>query len=421
MTHSFEVGGRCRNRKGEYEVISLNGSRMVIRYSNGEKIETTVELQERIRRNIQEEEELERSQSKREPKAIGGIRRSRLRAISDVNMRWQQLKQGGQAVWEKLSTKARIMCVYRAAREGVALPVESTSEENTLVKCALILLLAKASAKERQTVFRSAHTLFQDYVVAQAWCSTDPLDLAPLLPGCAPQVVRYCEARPWSTNEERESEISRVSRAYCPRARKPCGVLGQGNRRPYALQGARLYAVRSRGWKDWSLLELLEEVGVEPDLAGLQSAGEYVTRLSGWVNRLNEIRERLKCSVCGQIMTPNSRYARNLAAYNATVFSCQAGSDHDNDIYLSHCWGCRRIIDSRESQIQIEGYYLCVYCGSGPLESNDYTQGDICPKCGTPDMATGSYDRGRTCRACHHSIQLPPTHKLTGRAEKPAG
>ncbi|MEA3377377.1 MAG: hypothetical protein U9R72_14400 [Chloroflexota bacterium] len=48
MGHPFEVGGTYRNRHGEYEVVEIDGPDMVIRYSNGRRLETTVKLQARI-------------------------------------------------------------------------------------------------------------------------------------------------------------------------------------------------------------------------------------------------------------------------------------------------------------------------------------------------------------------------------------
>jgi hypothetical protein len=56
MKKPFQAGKKYRNRQGEYEVISIDGSKMVIRYTSGGTIETTVALQSRIRRNIQAEE-----------------------------------------------------------------------------------------------------------------------------------------------------------------------------------------------------------------------------------------------------------------------------------------------------------------------------------------------------------------------------
>lgn len=51
----FVVGNQYENRKGVYEVMSLNSKkkRMVIKWKNGEEIESPMELQKRIIRNMQ--------------------------------------------------------------------------------------------------------------------------------------------------------------------------------------------------------------------------------------------------------------------------------------------------------------------------------------------------------------------------------
>lgn len=35
--HPFEVGGRYRNRVGEYEVLSLDGDTMTVRFDDGHR------------------------------------------------------------------------------------------------------------------------------------------------------------------------------------------------------------------------------------------------------------------------------------------------------------------------------------------------------------------------------------------------
>ena len=116
-------------------------------------------------------------------------------------------------------------------------------------------------------------------------------------------------------------------------------------------------------------------------------------------------------------MRPNAGYAKNLAVYNVTVVSCRHGYGHDQDIYLSHCWNpdCFVIIDSRANGVRVEGYYLCLKCGSGPEDSHSFTQGDVCPNCGEREMTaeTGSL---KSCRAFRHQITLPRERYLTGRA-----
>jgi ribosomal protein S27AE len=159
---------------------------------------------------------------------------------------------------------------------------------------------------------------------------------------------------------------------------------------------------------------LLAAVNLTPYVTPLDLGDptEYVPRLCGWINRLNEIRERLRCSACGSLMKPNYKYAKNLARYNATVVSCDGGPAHDGDVYLNHCWACRTIIDSRDCRIRIDGYYLCLKCGSGPQHSKTFRQGDLCPKCGGTSM--DGHRRNWTCRRCYHTIRLPSEFRMTG-------
>ena len=53
----FEVGATYENMKGPYEVISIRRNEMVIRWENGNEIETTVDLQKRIIERMAFEEE----------------------------------------------------------------------------------------------------------------------------------------------------------------------------------------------------------------------------------------------------------------------------------------------------------------------------------------------------------------------------
>ena len=340
--------------------------------------------------------------------------------VDQVNSVWSSIEVGSLSGWQKLSREAKILCIYRNAKENKSLPLSvlKSTKDDPLVRCVLILLWAKDNPQKSCAAFKKAHTLFQDYVVDQAWSSTEPLDLYPLLPHCRPTEVEveYCEGRPWPTEEDKKLRSDRVSRAFCPRTNGPCDPFKFVPDIGMNWGEARLYAECSQYWEDWSLLELIEATNVVPRIPDeLKSPDEYVPKLSGWVNRLNEIRERLKCSVCGQIMPPNYRYAKYLARYNSTVVSCQYGSDHDQNVYLNHCWGCGKIIDSRESTIRVEGYYICIHCGSGPKRSKSYTQGDICPKCGARGMSAIEWnDPNCECLSCNHSIQLPPKRKLTG-------
>lgn len=92
MDHPFEVGQVYRNRKGEYRVVSLNGPRMVIRYTDGSVLHTTVEIQERIWSNIQAEVALEREIQRAKPPRLK--RRGRERGLDFQTLQDHDFQEG---------------------------------------------------------------------------------------------------------------------------------------------------------------------------------------------------------------------------------------------------------------------------------------------------------------------------------------
>jgi hypothetical protein len=60
----FEVNGVYRNRIGQYQVLSLNGPRMRVRYDDGEEAELNVNIQARIWENIVAEQEARAASSR---------------------------------------------------------------------------------------------------------------------------------------------------------------------------------------------------------------------------------------------------------------------------------------------------------------------------------------------------------------------
>lgn len=55
----FEIGGRYRNRLGWYEILNIEGDKLVVRYeADGKEASLPIELQQRILFNISQEEEM---------------------------------------------------------------------------------------------------------------------------------------------------------------------------------------------------------------------------------------------------------------------------------------------------------------------------------------------------------------------------
>lgn len=54
--HPFTIGSRYRNRAGDYDVLSLDGDTMTVRYDDGRQQTLNVDTQARIWRNIHDDE-----------------------------------------------------------------------------------------------------------------------------------------------------------------------------------------------------------------------------------------------------------------------------------------------------------------------------------------------------------------------------
>lgn len=348
-----------------------------------------------------------------------------------IKLVWNFIVDGSLFIWHYLSRQAKILCVYRLAKENTKISIfltelkriHNTSPENDdLIRCILKILWAKENPNQSNNVFKQVDELLINSVIKYAKNSTEPINLDPLLPYCKPTevTVKYCEGKLWEKKEiQTAGEPKIVTSAYCPRVRKNCNLFEPNKKANsnFGLYGARLSAECSQDWENWSLLELFKAVNIVPSLPDLKRPEDYLPKLSGWINRINEIRSRLKCSVCEDIMPHNIEYSKFSTKFRVTVFSCKHGNGHDHNIYLNECWGCRAIVDSRESKYKSkeDNYYICIHCGSGTQHSNTYTQGDICPKCGTLGMEVSqSNNRYRECHSCNHSVKLPEDKKITG-------
>jgi hypothetical protein len=137
MTHPFEVGKTYRNRIGEYEVVSLDGPRMVIRYTNGSLLRTRVDLQARIWQNIQMEARAERAeervQARARLKCRGGRRGLDFQGLEDHDFKegvggtsWRARASFGGRLAQRMSDTTQCFfqsyAIYRRAEIHIAQP-----------------------------------------------------------------------------------------------------------------------------------------------------------------------------------------------------------------------------------------------------------------------------------------------------------
>jgi hypothetical protein len=290
-------------------------------------------------------------------------------------------------------------------------------ENHRLIKGMLLIMLVREQGEtEKKDAFDKIHDHFCDYII-QVYESNEEVDWA-ILKSVFPQChimnsnVSLCEAKTWKI----ENEIT----AFCPRIQTRCTTCC-GEKNPL---GAQISARENMDWEHWNLLEYMQSERIEPYLTDelnnqLENVGEYINRMAGWINRIIQLRDRLRCSKCKTRLIGNLKYSRKkMSVYANTVFYCphsKHSDGHDQSVYINHCWNDGSIVDNRYEQIRIEGYYLCMNCGTGPQQSYEYTQGDICPACGSHEMVQSNrYYRHFTCRNCQHKIQIPGARNLTG-------
>lgn len=108
-SHPFRAGERYENRRGLFEVVSINGDSLQIRWDTGEVVNTSVDLQAKILRNMEKELTNAAAQKrKRTPKSFGeffrGLRRE---DFSDdvTGTHWRSREQLGGAVTRLLESK----------------------------------------------------------------------------------------------------------------------------------------------------------------------------------------------------------------------------------------------------------------------------------------------------------------------------
>jgi hypothetical protein len=108
-SHPFRTGERYENRRGLFEVVSINGDSLQIRWDTGEVVNTSVDLQAKILRNMEKELTDAASQKrKRTPKSFGEFFRGlRAEDFSDdvTGTHWRSREQLGGAVTRLLEAK----------------------------------------------------------------------------------------------------------------------------------------------------------------------------------------------------------------------------------------------------------------------------------------------------------------------------
>lgn len=178
------------------------------------------------------------------------------------------------------------------------------------------------------------------------------------------RVVDYCEGRPWkkeplwnkSTNQP---TVEQYEFYWC--------------RGGYCAQRNDTLDFNKPFYK-WTIIEISAVLNITLDKL-------TIATLTGWINRMNEIVERLYFRSCKEVLRPYPFQPKTLGIYGVPMFQCvnDQCEMHEQPIRFTHCLNgkCHEILDSRDCE-------KC--CGTGL----------ICNHCGTKCPRCVGYDAGVT-------------------------
>ena len=144
-----------------------------------------------------------------------------------------------------------------------------------------------------------------------------------------------------------------------------------GNKYWWCRNGRCYDACQSRhdsvNWRKFTLLDMIICLGLPFD-------EEEYFKFIGTLNRLEQLKEHLKCRECNHILRPSKQ--SNFSFYRTNLFKCTNKNciEKEKNIYLSSCsnFKCMNVIDSRESvrcdytskgHPDKKGLYICKNCG----------------------------------------------------------
>ena len=365
--------------------------------------------------------------------------------------------------WPHFTTNEKLLAVHYLLANNIALPneINESSEDHPIVK-AYLKLIHGALNNQKEQASLDAHNHIIDGVLkkvpapgAKVTISQAELliDFERAIPRCGmPETsgVRFCEGN-YRTKPSYSDYLRKIParditpdmrfeyECHCPRLeRKKGGYRNSGC--PVEIGSgdgvARLFESRQLPWTQWTILEVLAILGYPPNLISyfrasgykprIQDAkinhNEYANKIAAVVNRIDDLRDRLRCgwrnghidpkAGCGKPLKPDFSYRVFPAAYGITVTGgCEEESSgpHDVSTYFNHCKRCVTIIDSRESPIKDDSLintYVCSSCGGWGQEG----RGEFkkCGKCGSYDCyERESNPKSIQCRRCRHTWNPP--------------
>ena len=157
-----------------------------------------------------------------------------------------------------------------------------------------------------------------------------------------------------------------------------------------------------------SFADLWNSIGVKTVVGEGYTENNYPYKKDAYMNKIIKYRPHMYCESCGSRLLGNAVYSKKGDATDSlTVLNCkQMKSDAcDHNVYMSYCWNCEEVIDSRECNFKDKGFYICMRCGAGKKIKGSKIHGQFCPNCGkaiSPDIYLNFMKTYMTCPHCGH-------------------
>lgn len=352
--------------------------------------------------------------------AEGEIKKDQITRLSRLELEdsWISEVAASGTVWESLEEQAQCLFLLKEYFESGKISPKKNLQPLPQIVFSLLIDVPSMNNPTKFEYCKKLNTEINAWLTEKFHdtLSDHPIVMFPLIPSCTNSNIKVqhlyqCEAKFASERNDKNVMTRRREppTPQCPRGVAHCPHITNG----YGHGHSHLWPVQNLPWWKWTLHELFQHAGLTFVMLSESfhlNNGEgdgLVNAFGGEINRLNEIRERCKCRLCDQRLEFNKNYSIKDAVYRATTTKeCGTEGCSGPSVYLSHCRGCRLIIDSRDSKFRDEnGFYLCVSCGSG----KDLTiAGSHCPKCNSTNTMRGNY-RKKKCTKCQHPIELPST------------
>ncbi len=164
-------------------------------------------------------------------------------------------------------------------------------------------------------------------------------------------VVDYCEGRPW----KKEPLWNRATNQ--PTAEHYEFYWCRGS---YCAQRNDTLDLNEPFYK-WTVIEISTILNITLEKL-------TIVALTGWINRMNEIVERLYCRSCNEVLRPYPFQPRTLGIYGVPMFQCvnDQCEMHKQPIRFTHCLNgkCHEILDSRDCEKCCGTGLICNHCGT---------------------------------------------------------